>query len=58
MILSFTFLGIKHDDHSLAFGILSAMLFIPGIYYGVQLYRLYNAKTDFERDEIIKEIPM
>ena len=58
MVLTFVFWGLGQYSTCLLFGIFTVLLWTPGIYFTVVLYRARKAQSPEEREEIIAQIPI
>ena len=58
MILTFVFWGLGQYSTCLLFGIFTVLLWTPGIYFTVILYKARKAQSPEEREDIISQIPI
>ena len=59
LILGFVeeFTNFKEPSRGIAFWVLAGLTLTPGLYFTVQFYRAYKAKTPAERMNILRNIP-
>ena len=51
------FTDFEEPSRGIAFWVLSALTLTPGLYFSIQFYKAYKAKTPAQRSAILKKIP-
>ena len=59
LILGFVeeFTNFKEPSRGIAFWVLGTLTLTPGLYFSIQFYKAYKAKTPAERMSVLRNIP-